>query len=553
MTVWAEVAERIEADDAAGVVETLLGLSETQRRSLAAEALAQYRRDDLNAVAGLAVLATGAKADVDRLWAGVVSRHPDACVDILAARRPSWLETWVTARCERDPRSTWRLARALRLQGLYGGDSPAYALAFIAGIGTATYDRLLADRSLLDDELWRAFEIEGGGDTSFAAHDKYTPAAASWSVGLRRLADEGVIDRQRLIDATLDALARGYSAFRAGWFVRFHSELDLTNDEQKARIDRYLDLLGSPTSQVQSFAVKAVAALEKFEPLPGERLIGALRPAVLNPANATASQALRLVDAAARRTPGASRLGALVAAEALLHEAPDIQARALTIVERNTDNADPELAAALAAAVPVVAPSLRSRLATLVRQDATSERDINDRRPSPTKPTVAFEWPESMLDATVLDSAQPVAPIETTAELAMAVARALEHPEEIDNVEQAIGGISRLCGVSHAEPAAIWAPLRKRAERHLREHAAFDGRGLATDFAALVAAWLDQTQPPRFRRMGFRVMGDKEEIAEVAAETRGNLGPEHLHRNLGTHAVAFGFAAMHLRDRGCGH
>ena len=52
--------------------------------------------------------------------------------------------------------------------------------------------------------------------------------------------------------------------------------------------------------------------------------------------------------------------------------------------------------------------------------------------------------------------------------------------------------------------------------------------------------------------MGFRVMGDKEEIAEVAAEARGDVGPEHLHRNLGAHAVAFGLAAMHLRDRGCG-
>ena len=63
---------------------------------------------------------------------------------------------------------------------------------------------------------------------------------------------------------------------------------------------------------------------------------------------------------------------------------------------------------------------------------------------------------------------------------------------------------------------------------------------------------LDQPQPPRFRRMGFGVMRDKEEIGEVAAEARGDIGPQHLHRDGGAHAVALGLAAMNLRDRGGG-
>ena len=45
-------------------------------------------------------------------------------------------------------------------------------------------------------------------------------------------------------------------------------------------------------------------------------------------------------------------------------------------------------------------------------------------------------------------------------------------------------------------------------------------------------------------------MRDKEEIGEVAAEARGDVRPQHLHRNRGAHAVALGLAAMHLRDRG---
>ena len=62
----------------------------------------------------------------------------------------------------------------------------------------------------------------------------------------------------------------------------------------------------------------------------------------------------------------------------------------------------------------------------------------------------------------------------------------------------------------------------------------------------------DQPQPPRFGRMRFRIVRDEEEIAEVAAETRGDIGPQHLDRDRLAHAVALDLAAMHLRDRGGG-
>ena len=53
--------------------------------------------------------------------------------------------------------------------------------------------------------------------------------------------------------------------------------------------------------------------------------------------------------------------------------------------------------------------------------------------------------------------------------------------------------------------------------------------------------------------MRFRIVRDKEEIAEVAAETRGDIGPEHLDGDRFAYAVPFGLAAMHLGDRSGGH
>ena len=48
-------------------------------------------------------------------------------------------------------------------------------------------------------------------------------------------------------------------------------------------------------------------------------------------------------------------------------------------------------------------------------------------------------------------------------------------------------------------------------------------------------------------------MCDKEEVGEVAAETRGHIGPKHFHRDRAAHTVALHLAAMHLGDGGCGN
>ena len=52
--------------------------------------------------------------------------------------------------------------------------------------------------------------------------------------------------------------------------------------------------------------------------------------------------------------------------------------------------------------------------------------------------------------------------------------------------------------------------------------------------------------------MRFRIVRDEEEIAEVAAEARGDIGPEHLDGDRLAHAIALDLGAMHLGDRSGG-
>ena len=75
---------------------------------------------------------------------------------------------------------------------------------------------------------------------------------------MRELATRGEIDRNRLLDASLEALARDFSQYRAGWFSRFHEYMEPNFEERAARTEHYLGLLASPIPPTVAFAVKAL-------------------------------------------------------------------------------------------------------------------------------------------------------------------------------------------------------------------------------------------------------------------------------------------------------
>ncbi len=220
---------------------------------------------------------------------------------------------------------------------------------------------LLADPGLLD-EVWRLFEIEGGGELSLAAYDKYTrPDDATWKAALVQLAREGKLSRDRLLDASLDALARDFAQFRAGWFSRFHEALEPTRDERAARAARYLALLASKISPTVAFALNALKLLDKAGRLPPAAVVENISPALGARQKGTVREALRLLDRAAHAEPARKSAIARLAAEALLHEAADVQAAALDLIERHGETSDATLAELVHAQAGTVAASQRQR------------------------------------------------------------------------------------------------------------------------------------------------------------------------------------------------
>ncbi|EME62712.1 DUF6493 family protein [Amycolatopsis decaplanina] len=177
-------------------------------------------------------------------------------------------------------------------------------------------------------ELWELLAIEGNGDASFAAFDKYVRDEDKWSTALLELTETGEVDRARLLDLTLDILARDFAAFRAQWYAALHEALAPTPDERTAAQHRYARLCGSGLPRTVSFAVKALSLVDKQGTLDDEIALQHLPAAAAGRGAATAKLALKLAGRIADRRPELTHLADEVFEAALTHEASDVRALA---------------------------------------------------------------------------------------------------------------------------------------------------------------------------------------------------------------------------------
>ena len=124
-----------------------------------------------------------------------------------------------------------------------------------------------ADRELREELVWGMLRQEGNRGVSLSSADRSATMgsgrAPGWSRTLAACADEGLIDRDRLIDALLDMLAADLPSARAGWYSRTLRLLAMTNDEAEARQGALCALMSSPVGPTVTLAVGQLTALSK--------------------------------------------------------------------------------------------------------------------------------------------------------------------------------------------------------------------------------------------------------------------------------------------------
>lgn len=436
----------------------------------------------------IALLGTATGAELSSLRTASIppAAQWEVALAFVRALQPPWLPEWATLLCELSP-GGWPLARRLIREGLSRKPSTSsYVLAMTShGFGGRHHEGprevLRADPALLEDEVWRLFEHEGSRELSLAAHDKYTHGDGTWSRALLTLMAEGTLPRARLLDASLAALERDFAQFRAGWFSRFHTALEPTVAERTERVGVYLRLLGSNIPPTVSFALDQLEPLAAAGVVPSEDLLTHAPAALRAKAKGTVRRTLVLLRTVAGQGPERARVAPL-AALALAHEAPEVQAAALELIDALGSPDDAELRDRVTSYAALVSPSVRAAVAAWLARAGHAPQTDTARRAPPAEPD-AVAAPAS--GHSPIAEARRLTPIDDAAQLLDRLAYVLENPGETDTLELVLDAASRLAASPPERVRA--APLVKRA-RTLATRSAHE-RPVVFEVARVAVAW----------------------------------------------------------------
>jgi hypothetical protein len=453
----------------------------------------------------------------------------DVIAAVLADRNPPWLPDLVSRRLTQrftPGVAAWPLARRLVRLGVVGRpDIPEYTTLMPAWVCDGMHDdrsvlaALRADPGLLDEEVWRIFTVPGTEPqlrslTSTRNWPRDTTQESAWTYALATLADEGTLDRGRLLDACLDAFVRDFPANQVGWYLEFHDRLSPQPDEMTARSAKYLALLAAPGKTAVTLGQRACGALLDAGRLDVTAFLTASPPALVFPQKSVALSQLKLLGKLATRDKSARPQALAAAAEAFTHPREDVQQAALKLIAKHGVPAEPASRAAITA--------LATSLSPVLTPDALDLGIITPRTPTTTlaPPAALTSIPElappaapaslstlarstaPALSTTLAPPAESVTPITDPAELIQLFAQLIEDASDAIAVERAIAGAVRLVSLPLADRARLAGPLLKRAETQAAEDwdGPFTGHLIRADLAQLGHAWATGERPQIRRR-----------------------------------------------------
>lgn len=338
----------------------------------------------------------------------------------------------------------------IRLNELFNGlqvdHTDDYVLAMVGELGGRREQEvrlfmLRHDHALRDEVFWRVFEVEGGGEISLANIDKFSREELNWHNTVVLLANEGTLDRRRVLGGCLEALNRDFSAYRAGWFSRVYATLAPTPDEAAAD-QRLLRLcLGSSITATVSLAVRQFETLHKHGLLEAAPFVEACGGAFSGP-KAAALSVLRILEALGAQARVEPESQAQALALGLGHPHADVQRAAVkALVKLGREDLAQQQRDALAPAVAVLLPDAGPQgaagegLAQGANAQSPSGTPSELPRPKPLRP-----WTD--------DDAQE------------RYAALLEAPADVLEFELALAWLA-----TSGQVAATVAPLAKRARR----------------------------------------------------------------------------------------
>ncbi len=491
-------------------LEFMLARTQADRRKLYLPTLREYKRLEKEAalghgkqsgraantssqqleILGVALLCSATGAELKKLGLRIIPKG-DFIVAVIAGLKPDWLDGWAEALIESEPHAFYVL-RHLHLNKLCPKPRHEnYILGMMFAMantgrwsdGPMEREQGLADRlrqapDIPEEDIWRLFEVEGGGELSLAAIDKYQRPDCRWADALLRLSAEGQVDRQRLLSASLAALEKDFAQFRAGWFSRFHEALEPDLNERIRLRDCYLRLLASKTPPTVSFALKASKILDQAGELPERALLDAIAPVLRSTAKATVIAAVQLLDSASKRDVSLAPEVIGLAIPGFIHPAAEVQGRLLNLLERLAPSLNDKAKCELAEYETGIASSLRERFTALSRGPGRVIGQVAHPNSAPTSAAGPDSSPSVEPEA--------VLAIASFEELNLELLKLLEDPSDPIRLERALSGLCHF-GASVPEPRdKQLGPLARRATQIVQR---LPSDGLLFQLALLLQAY----------------------------------------------------------------
>lgn len=124
-----------------------------------------------------------------------------------------------------------------------------------------------ADRELREELVWGMLRQEGNRGVSLSSSDRSASMGSEqtpgWSRTFEASVNEGLVERDRLLDALLEMLAADLPSARAGWYSRTLRLLAMTIDEAEGRQSTLCALMSSPVGATVTLAVGHLSALAR--------------------------------------------------------------------------------------------------------------------------------------------------------------------------------------------------------------------------------------------------------------------------------------------------
>jgi hypothetical protein len=485
---------------------------------------------------------------------------------ILLDRRPLWAADWIAMRLDEEPRwpwsspVSWNDVRELMQSGVIERPTVDGYTRLLASVSDVDFnpDR---DGDVFDADVWRLFTVD---TTAFDAvpekkkalraraqragtairDDRLQEILHGWPRRLYERAQAGTIDRDRLIDETLNAVWHAVRPAMQIGLLRFLEILEPTDDETAARQSAYRELLRSNLPAVVGMALQALTRLQQAGRLDAREFLEAA-PAVFNLSDKNRpGSALSLIDHVAEGAPAELPFALTAVSAALNHESVEIQEQAVKLLAKWKEaHAALDLTSISTSATSLAAHPKRlldalihsPQPGVIAKSIGSGTADLDERRrllrerlaalPEWVRAATCLDGLDQALETgalppafdpepatcPVLSGTEPIEPIQTVDELIDAVSHLFEVVDGSDDLERIVEGIMRLGGDSTDDFEAKTEELRhtKFSMPWGDESAATLLLSSAPNFVGLISWWLGVRAPTDRRQPWGRLAAFK--------------------------------------------